>query len=284
MTVVDAHHHLWRLAVRDQDWIDPVAMAAIRRDFDLSDLAAAAGPAGVTATVAVQTVPDPAETPELLALAESGGPVAGVVGWVDLTAVDVPEALAALRAAPGGRYLVGIRALVQGEADPRWLCRPDVRRGLAAVAGAGLAFDLLVRPHQLAAAIETVRDLPALRFVLDHLGKPDIAGGSLVDWGASIGELARCGNVAAKLSGLVTEADWTQWTVAQLRPYVDVALTAFGPDRLMYGSDWPVCLLAAPYARWYATARELTAGLSPAEQASVFTGTARAWYRLSERN
>jgi L-fuconolactonase len=279
--VIDAHHHVWDLAVRDQPWIEPTW--PIRRSYTLADLSGPAGAAGVEATVLVQTVLDPAETPEFLALAAaSTSPrVAGVVGWVDLTRPDVADRLAALAAAEGGDRLVGLRHQVQGEADPRWLCRPDVRRGLRAVGEAGLAYDLLTRPHQLPAAVETVRALPEVRFVLDHLSKPPIARGELVGWADDLRALAAAPNVAAKLSGLVTEADWTGWTVDQLRPYVEVALDAFGADRLMFGSDWPVCLLAAgSYGDVVDGARALTGHLSAAERAAVFAGTARRWYRL----
>jgi len=284
MTAIDAHHHVWDLSTRDQPWIDPVTMAAIRRDFALADLTGSAQAAGITATVLVQTVADPSETPEFLRLAATSGSdlVAGVVGWVDLTGPSVSDALAALVQAPGGDRLVGIRHGVQGEADPRWLCRPDVRRGLQTLAEAGLAYDLLTVPHQLPAVIETVRALPELRFVLDHLSKPPIAGCVMQPWTDHLRTLARCDNVAAKLSGLVTEADWARWTVADLRPYTDVALEAFGPRRLMFGSDWPVCLLAAnSYGEVVRAARQLTAELSEAEQVEVFGGTAQRWYELA---
>jgi len=279
--VIDAHHHVWDLTVRDQPWLEP--NWPIRRTYALADLAGPAEAAGVEATVLVQTVLDPAETPEFLALAAaSTSPrVAGVVGWVDLTRPDVADALAALASAVGGDRLVGIRHQVQGEADPRWLCRPDVRRGLRAVGEAGLAYDLLTLPHQLPAAVETVGALPEVRFVLDHLSKPPIARGELTPWADDLRALAAHPNVAAKLSGLVTEADWTRWTVRQLRPYAEVALDAFGPDRLMFGSDWPVCLLVAgSYGDVVDVARRLTDHLSPAERAEVFAGTARRWYRL----
>jgi L-fuconolactonase len=282
--VIDAHHHVWDLAVREQDWIHPETMAVIRRNFTVADLAGEALAAGVTATVLVQTVPVAAETPEFLAIAEhsppGGGLVAGVVGWVDLTAPDVSDALAALQAAPGGERLVGIRHPVQSEPDPAWLNRGDVRRGLRAVADAGLAYDLLTLPHQLPAAIDTVRALPQLRFVLDHLSKPRIAERELAGWADDLRALASAGNVAAKLSGLVTEADADHWTVADLRPYAEVALETFGADRLMFGSDWPVCLLAASYQQVVAAAQELTDGLSPSERADVFGGAAERWYHL----
>lgn len=283
MTRVDAHHHVWDLAVRDQDWIDPVTMAAIRRDFTLADLRPAAARAGVTTTVVVQTVAVAAETPELLALAAADELAGGVVGWADLTDPALADRMAELRALPGGETLAGIRHLVQGEPDPDWLTRPEVLRGLRTVAAAGLAFDLLTLPHQLPAAVRAVRAVPELRFVLDHLSKPPIASGELQPWHEHLRALAGCDNVAAKLSGLVTEADWRTWSVADLRPYADAALAAFGPGRLMFGSDWPVCTLAASYAEVVAAAEELTAGLSGAERHAVFGGTARRWYGLPAR-
>ncbi|SFC47086.1 amidohydrolase family protein [Streptomyces aidingensis] len=282
--LIDAHHHLWDLSVRDQDWITGEALAPLRRDFTLADLAPRARAAGVTATVVVQTVTVPEETPELLALAADSDLVAGVVGWTDLTAPGVGEALAALRAGPGGDRLAGIRHQVQLEGDPRWLLRPDALRGLAAVAAAGLVYDLVVLPHQLPAAAEAADRLPELTFVLDHLGKPPIAAGDRgqrADWAAAVRRLAARPNTVCKLSGMVTEADWHRWTVAGLRPYAEVVLEAFGPERLMFGSDWPVCRLAGGYRRVLAAARELTEGLAPAERDAVFAGTAARVYRLS---
>ncbi|WP_279579882.1 amidohydrolase family protein [Fodinicola feengrottensis] len=232
--VVDAHHHLWDLDVRDQEWITGAAMAPIRRSFGIQDLKPLAAKAGVDATVVVQTVSVAEETPELLAIAaEEALLLAAVVGWVDLTADGVAERLAELRELPGGEFLKGIRHQVQGEPDPRWLCREDVRRGLRAVGAAGLAYELLTLPSQLAAATETVTALEDVRFVLDHCSKPPVATGEIEPWASLIRDLARRPNITSKLSGLVTEADWARWTLDDLRPYADVVLAAFGPDRLM---------------------------------------------------
>nr|WP_313895988.1 amidohydrolase family protein [Streptomyces sp. YIM 98790] len=281
--MIDAHHHLWELAVRDQDWIAGEALAPLRRDFTLADLEPEARAAGVTSTVAVQTVTVAEETPELLALAAQSELIAGVVGWTDLTAPDAGRALEALRTGPGGERLVGIRHQVQHEPDPRWLLRADVARGLAAVADAGLVYDLVILPHQLPAAAEAASRFPQLTFVLDHLGKPPIAAGEpeeLAGWSASVRRLAGRPNAVCKLSGLVTEADWRTWTVPDLRPYAEVVLDAFGPERVMFGSDWPVCRLAAGYGRVLDTARELCDTLAPAERDAVFAGTAARVYRL----
>jgi L-fuconolactonase len=187
----------------------------------------------------------------------------------------VADTIAAL---PPG--LVGIRHLVQGERDPAWLSRPDVRRGIAAVGAAGLAYDLLTLPHQLPAAIDTVRALPEVTFVLDHLSKPPIAKGELEPWATRVRELAAEPNVFCKLSGMVTEADPGGWSVADLRPFAEVVLDAFGPARVMFGSDWPVCLLAASYTEVVEAADALTVGLSAAERDAVFAGTAARAYRL----
>ncbi|TDD15707.1 amidohydrolase family protein [Nonomuraea diastatica] len=275
MTRIDAHHHVWDLSARPHAWLDPEPMAPVRRTFTLDDLAGPAAAAGVSRTVLVQVLPDLGETREFLALAAASELVAGVVGWIDLTAPGAADTLAGL---PHG--LVAVRHGVQSEPDPGWLTRADVRRGLAAVAAAGLAYDLLTLPHQLPAAIDTVAAMPELTFVLDHLSKPPIASGELEPWRSRVLDLARHPNVFCKLSGMVTEADWASWQVAGLRPYAEIVLEAFGPERVMFGSDWPVCLLAAGYERVAETAGELCAGLSDSERADVFAGTARRAYRL----
>ncbi|MDT9684457.1 amidohydrolase family protein [Streptomyces sp. TRM76323] len=278
--LVDAHHHVWDLAVRDQPWLDGPGTAPLRRTFTADDLAPAARAAGVRATVVVQTVTVPGETGELLALADRHPLVGAVVGWIDLTAPDVADRLAALRALPGGHRLAGIRHQVQDEPDPDWLLRPAVLRGLAALAAAGLVYDLVVRPPHLPAATRAAALLPGLTFVLDHLGKPPVASGALEPWAGHVRALAALPNTVCKLSGLVTEADHATWTTADLRPYADTVLDAFGPARLMFGSDWPVCLLAARYDEVVTAARDLTARLSPAERAAVFADTATRVYGL----
>ena len=282
MTVIDAHHHVWDLAVRDQPWLAGDEMAAIRRNFSADDLRPAAAAAGVTATVLVQTVTVAAETPEMLALAAGDPLIRGVVGWTDLTARDVADQLARLVEAPGGDHLAGLRHQVQEEPDPGWLRRPDVIAGLRAVADAGLAYDLILRPHQLAAATYAAQSVPQLSFVLDHGGNPPVAAGALEPWAAAVRALAACPNVTCKLSGLVTVAA-PGAPPAALRPVADVILGAFGANRVMFGSDWPVCLLASDYPGVMELARTLTAGLSEAERAAVFAGTAARVYRIRDR-
>ncbi|AYG83854.1 hypothetical protein DWB77_06055 [Streptomyces hundungensis] len=281
LDVVDAHHHVWELGVRDQDWIRGPELAPLRRDFTLDELRGEARAAGVGATVLVQTVTVAEETPELLALADGSDLVAGVVGWTDLTSPGVADELARLRELPGGDRLVGIRHQVQGERDPAWLLRPDVRRGLGAVADAGLVHDLVVLPGQLPSCVRAAALHPELTFVLDHLGKPPIASGALEPWSSDVRALAALPNTVCKLSGMVTEASWTRWRLADLRPYAETVLDAFGAGRVMWGSDWPVCRLAASYAGVLGAGRGLVAGLGVGERGAVFGGTARGVYGLS---
>jgi L-fuconolactonase len=277
--IIDAHHHVWDLQVRDQDWITGPAMAGIRRDFFVDDLRPSAQAAGVAATVVVQTVTVAAETRELLSLAAQDPLVAGVVGWADLSSPAVAGELAELQGGVGGDYLVAIRHQVQSEPDPDWLRRPDVIRGLRAVAGAGLCYDLVVRPHQLPAASYAAAAVPGLTFVLDHAAKPPIATGDLAPWTTAISEFAARPNTVCKLSGLVTEAAIGA-ELPEFAPVADVVLSAFGPDRVMFGSDWPVCLLASDYASVVALARALVTGLSDAERTAVFAATAARVYGI----
>jgi L-fuconolactonase len=280
MTIVDAHHHAWNLQVRDQDWIRGPEMAVLRRSFSVDDLRPDARRFGVAATVLVQTVTVAAETPEMLALAAADPLVTGVVGWTDLTSAAVGDELARLRSGPGGEFLVGVRHQVQSEPDPDWLRRADVLRGLRAVAEAGLCYDLVVLPHQIAAATHAAAAVPGLTLVLDHAGKPPIASGELTAWAADVRSLARQPNTVCKLSGLVTEAAPGAQPAA-FAAVADVILSAFGPDRVMFGSDWPVCLLATDYAGVVALARELVAGLADAERNAVFAATAERVYGLA---
>ncbi|MGZ0150048.1 amidohydrolase family protein [Kribbella sp. WER1] len=279
MSRVDAHHHVWDLTVREQTWMTGPEMDPIRKSFSIADLEPLAAAADVTRTVLVQTVGLVEETVEFLEIAAGNDLVAGVVGWVDLTAPDVADTLAALQARPDGSYLKAIRHQVHDEPDVDWLLRPDVQRGLKAVAEAGLAYDLLTKSPHLPAAVQTARNLPELTFVVDHISKP-VIGEPLTDWATQLQALAALPNTTCKLSGMVTEASWTTWKPADLQPYADVVLTAFSPNRVMFGSDWPVCLLAASYAQVVETADTLTTLLSTGDRESVFTTTATNTYKL----
>jgi L-fuconolactonase len=269
--IVDAHHHLWDPARRTYDWM--AGLDPIRRPYTEADLRAVT-PA--SATILVQTLPSASETTEFLAVAAESPLVAGVVGWVDLCAPDVADRLAAL----GGGHLVGIRHQAQDEPDPEWLTRPEVVRGVHAVAAAGLTYDILIQPAQHEAAVGLADAAPGVRLVLDHAGKPAIAAGGYEPWASFVTSIAARPNVFCKLSGLVTEADWAQWTVDDLRPYVEHVLTSFGPDRVMFGSDWPVCELAATYEQVYSSAVALTSSLSTSEREDVFAGTAIRAYPI----
>jgi L-fuconolactonase len=274
---VDAHHHVWDLAVRDQPWTADIE--PLRRSFTFDDLRPQLARAGIDATVLVQTITVADETPEFLALAAAYPEISGVVGWVDLTADDVSATLDELRTLPGGEYLVGIRHQVQGESDPQWLLRADVTRGLRAVAEAGLVYDLLVTETQLPAAVDAVRRHPDLRFVLDHGGKPGIAAGQVEPWRSNISTMSELPNAAVKLSGLLTEAAPT-WTVDGIRPYVDHLADTFGAERMMFGSDWPVSTLRADYHDVVAVTEQLVAQCSPGDRAAIFATTAITWYQL----
>ena len=268
--IVDAHHHLWDPAARPYPWMTGPA-TVLRRRFGPDDLADAVAGTGVTATVVVQAVSALDETEELLAV---GGLVAGVVGWVDLTAPDVADTLGRLIDGPG--RLVGVRHQTHDEPDPDWLVRPDVLRGLAVLRDLGLPFDLLVRSREVPAAIELAKQLPGLELVVDHAAKPDIAAGEWTGWLDGLTTLAAFPQVSCKLSGLVTEADPRQGVDRYARAVVDV----FGPDATMFGSDWPVCTLAAGYGDVLDVALRATDHLSDSDRSAVLAGTARRVYRL----
>jgi L-fuconolactonase len=272
---LDGHHHVWDDSVRDAVWAKPYPV--LHRAFDVADLGPSLAAHGIDGTIVVQTRSSHEETRDLLALADKEPLVHGVVGWADLTAPDLASRLDQLVAGPGGAWLVGIRHQVEDEPDPAWLCRPDVQAGLTELGRRGLTYDLLVRVDQLDAAVRAVSAVPGLRFILDHAAKPPIADGGSDAWFRGIGRLASLPHCAVKLSGLVTLAG-PGWQVADLQPYADEVLLRFGADRVMYGSDWPVCLIAAGYDAVIEAAEAMTAGLSVAERELVFGGTATAWY------
>jgi L-fuconolactonase len=269
--IIDAHHHLW---TADLAWLKDPALAPIRRDYTVDDLRANMRAAGVDRTVLVEAGRcDDAETTEFLALAEATPEILGVCGWASLTDPALASALERHRDGP----LVGVRDQAQAYPDDH-LDRPDVRAGLATVAAAGLVNELVVRAPQLPSVARAAAALPDSRFVLDHLGKPRVAAGAdgLREWRALIEPVAARPNVVAKLSGLVAEADWATWTVDDLRPFVLTAVDLFGTARLMFGSDWPVCEVAATYRQTKEALVEILGGSPP----DVFAGTAVRTYRL----
>jgi L-fuconolactonase len=273
---LDAHQHFWHYdPVRDA-WITD-EMAVLRRDYLPEDLAPLLAAAGIDGSIAVQADPSEAETRFLLRLAEAHLFIRGVVGWIDLQADDLPARLDVFAGHP---RLCGFRHLVQAEPDD-FLLRPAFQRGLRHLAEHGYPYDLLLYPHQLPAALKLIEVLPNLRLVVDHLAKPYIRTGQVEPWATQMRVLAQAPQVYCKVSGLITEADWQRWTPDDLRPYLDVVFDAFGPARLMYGSDWPVCLLAGRYDQVWSLVANYLQGYSPAEQAGVWGENARRFYRLT---
>ena len=278
---VDSHQHFWwDPSEVDYPWMTG-KMAPIRRTFDPVDLRPALTRTGIDFTVLVQTRSSLEETRAFLDLAERTDFLAGVVGWVDLTDPDVAETLRDLQAGPGGQYLVSIRHQVHDEDDPAWLLRDDVLRGLEAVVGSGLVYDLLVRTRELSTAFEVARQFPDARFVIDHIAKPPIASGAIDAWARGMEPFSRLPNVHCKLSGMGTEAGWEHWTVDDLMPYAQRVLDWFGPDRLMFGSDWPVCLLAASYEEVVGVARQLLQGLPEGVREDIMGTNAIRCYGLT---
>jgi L-fuconolactonase len=276
MPRIDAHQHFWRYSPRTHGWIED-HMAVLKRDFlppDLEPLLVAKGYAGCVAVQAQQTVE---ETGWLLDLADQHPFVRGVVGWVDLRDPGVDSVLSRLAAR---KRLKGIRHIVQGEPDDRFMLGAEFQRGIAALGAHGLAYDILIYPRQLPAAIELVARFPQQAFVLDHIAKPEMKAGLREPWATQVRALATHRNVSCKLSGLVTEADWARWTPEDIVPYLDVVSEAFGPERLMIGSDWPVCTLAGDYARVMGLVEGYLARLPAGEAEAVLGENAIRFYRL----
>ena len=278
---IDAHHHLWRYTAKEYGWLRK-GYGALERDFLLPELRAAAAEAGVTGTVAVQARQTVAETEWLLGMAAASVGddgrklIRGVVGWAPLADAGFERVLERLCAEPA---LCGLRHIVQEEAAG-FLEGAAFHRGVAALRGTGLVYDVLVYPRQMREAIAFADRHPGQSFALDHAGKPPIETGAMEPWAAHVRELGRRENVTCKVSGLVTEADWGEWSLDSLRPYLDVMVEAYGPERLMAGSDWPVCLVASGYGRWWRMLEEYFAGFSERERAAVFGGVAARVYGL----
>ncbi|TWT91080.1 Amidohydrolase [Pseudobythopirellula maris] len=276
--MIDAHHHFWSYDSQEYDWITP-EMQVLRRDFLPADLRVEAESAGVDGVVSVQARQTVDETRWLLELAANEPLVRGVVGWAPLASDNAADELAPFTDDP---KLVGVRHVVQGE-PPGFLDGDAFNRGVALLDGLGLAYDLLVFERQLDEAIRFADRHPTTRLVLDHIAKPRIADGEIDAWAGRIGRLAQRENVWCKVSGMVTEADWTAWSPKSLQPYFDTVLEAFGPRRLMFGSDWPVCRVACDYARWAEVVREWAAPLSVEEREWLFDRAACEAYRIIPR-
>jgi len=274
--LIDAHQHFWRYDEREYGWIDD-SMAALRRDFLPDDLKLELERNGFRGCVAVQARQTLEETRWLLELAERTPFILGVVGWVDLRS---PRLRFELESFAQKSKLVGVRHIVQSEPDERFLLQPDFLRGIAMLEEFDLAYDILIYPRHLPVAAEFVARFPRQRFVLDHLAKPAIKSGALDPWSRGIRELAAFKNVFCKVSGLVTEADWQAWKPEDMRPYLEVAFECFGPSRLMVGSDWPVCTVAAPYSRVMDMVKDYLGKYSAEERDAVLGGNAAKFWRL----
>jgi L-fuconolactonase len=273
---IDAHQHFWNYQPVRDSWITD-EMSVLKRDFLPQHLLPELRSAGIHGTIAVQADQSEQETRFLLGLAEKHPAILGVVGWVDLCAPGIANRLAHFRQS---KELSGFRHLVQAEPDDRFMLRADFRRGISCLAELDFTYDILVYPKHLPAAVELVVAYPRQRFVVDHLAKPDVGGGKLQPWARLIRELASAPNVFCKLSGLVTEADWSHWQPGDFNPYLDVVFESFGPDRLMFGSDWPVCLLAGTYAQVVNLISSYLRGRPSEEQAAIFGGNAARFYKL----
>jgi L-fuconolactonase len=274
MMHIDAHQHYWIYNSDEYAWIDD-SMAALRRDFLPEHLQSELENSDFHGSILVQTRQTLEETRWLLELAGQFSSILGVVGWVDLQSPDVHSRLGEFVQNP---KLVGIRHIVQAEPDDRFLLRQNFLRGISLLEEFDLAFDILIYTRHLSAAAEFVERFPRQRFVLDHLAKPPIRSGEITSWAAGIRRLAEFPNVFCKLSGLVTESDWRNWTAEQITPYLDIAFEAFGPNRLMIGSDWPVCLAAASYCRAVNVVKDYLSRHTPAVRDAVLGGNARRFY------
>ncbi len=275
-STVDSHHHFWDLGRFDYDWM-PQEPSVLRRNYLPGDLAPILERNGVGRTVLVQAHASVEEAEFLLELATSTDFVAGVVAWVDLTSPDVGRALDRLSR---GGPLVGVRHMVEADPDVAWLSRDAAVRGLREVASRGLAYDLLVKPPHLKYIPQLAERVPDLRMVVDHIAKPPIASGQMEPWARDLGAVAGIPGVYCKISGMVTEADHSAWTVDDLRPYVARVVEQFGPARLMWGSDWPVCLLASDYDGVRGAAIEALGPMTDDERSGVMGGNAAEFYRL----
>ena len=273
---IDAHHHFWTYNPQEYGWIND-DMAVLRRDFLPRDLKSEISKAGIDGVVSVQARQTIAETVWLLELAGQNDFIRGVVGWVPLVSPKIRVDLEHLADRP---KLKAVRHVLQDEPDDHYMLRDDFNRGVSALKDFGLRYDILIFERHLPQAIRLIDRHPQQTFILDHVAKPKIRAGELSPWRQNMQTLAERPNVYCKISGMVTEADWKNWTPAQLRPYLDVALEAFGPARLMFGTDWPVCLVACDYQRWHQTVSDFIAPLSKSEQAQIMGKTAVEAYGL----
>ena len=274
--IIDSHHHFWKYDPVEYDWIDD-SMKIIRQDFLPDKLELTIGDAGVDGVISVQARQSVDETDWLIGMAHQNKFIKGIVGWLPLIQDDIE---AYLDKYSSEKLLKGVRHVIQGEADPEFILRKDFNRGISLLKKYALVYDILIVERQLTNTIKFVDQHPNQVFVLDHIAKPLINQNELSPWKANMMDLAKRENVSCKLSGMVTEADYQNWTSSQLKPYFDVAFEAFGPDRLLFGSDWPVCLVATSYKNWMELVQKSISELSKTEQAKIMGGNAERVYGL----
>lgn len=278
---IDSHHHVWDLSVREQGWMVGEALNPIKKNFSINDLRQAITGCGIDKTVVVQTVTNYDETPELLELADTDDLVAGVVGFLKIDAEDAISHLDSYQSLRGFEYLVGIRDIAHDYEDVKYLSKPQVVKNVQELGKRGLVYDLLTKTPHMRAAIDLVKACPNTKFVLDHISKPYIAKADMQPWADQITELASFENVVVKVSGLFTEADWKNWKKEDFWPYLEHITKSFTPNRMMFGSDWPVCLLAATYKQSIDLVEEFTSKFSESEKNFFWAGTANKAYGLN---
>ena len=277
---IDSHHHVWYLSVREQGWMVGEALNPIKKNFSINDLRQAVTGCGIDKTVVVQTVTNYDETPELLELADTDDFVAGVVGFLKIDAADAISYLDKYESMRGFKYLVGIRDIAHDYEDVGYLSKPQVIKNVQELGKRGLVYDLLTKTPHMQAAIDLVKQSPDTQFVLDHISKPYIAKGEMQPWANKLQELAGYENVVIKVSGLFTEAGWKSWKQEDFLPYLDHVTKSFTPERMMFGSDWPVCLLAATYRQSINLMEQYTMNFSDSEKNNFWAGTANRTYGL----
>lgn len=276
MQKIDAHQHFWKYNKVKDGWINR-KMKVIQKDFMPEDLEPVIQAKDIQGCVAIQSDQSEEENNFLLRCADNYEWIKGIIGWIDLQSPDITELLDHCQSFP---KLKGFRHILQSETDRALMLRPAFSAGIEALAKYNFTYDILIQPDQLMLSRELALRFPEQKFVLDHIGKPDIKNGSSTDWEEDIKLLAGCKNVFCKISGMVTEADWKKWKPEQIKPYLDTVVTAFGTERIMFGSDWPVCLLAAQYEEITGMAEDYFSSLTTTEQAAFWSGNAISFYNL----
>ena len=277
---IDSHHHLWNLKTLDREWIIGEKLAPIKRTFAMEDFLQERASSSIDLSILVQSATSYAEIREMFDLAQEHRSIAGLVAWIDMSSKDCIDRLDSYLDLPGAEYLVGIRDGAQGRVDIGWLSSQTVVQNVKKLASKNLAFDLLVDPPHLPSSLSLIKQVPEVTFILDHIGKPNIANGEISEWLSIIKEIAKPENIYCKISGMATEADWQNWQVEDFRPYFEVVIDAFGIDRIMFGSDWPVCKLAASYGQVVEIAEYLVSELSESEKDKFWSKNARTAYAI----